>query len=48
MYVCVCHVCEGAQGDQKRALDSLELGLLEVSSIRCACWELNSHPLPEQ
>jgi hypothetical protein len=28
--VCVCHVYTGAQGDQKRVLDPLKLGLQAV------------------
>lgn len=48
MYSCVW-VCVSAIGQvvQKRALDLLELELLEAMSCLCGCWDPNSGPLEE-
>ena len=37
--LCICHMCVGAQGDQRRALALLELELQTV--VRHGCWEPN-------
>lgn len=37
----------GAQGHQKRTLDSLELVLQRVASHQSRCWEDNTDSLPE-
>lgn len=34
--------------DQKMTVDPLKLELLEIMSLLCRCWDLNSDPVKEQ
>lgn len=49
MCMCLClsvyHLCAGAHGGEKRAVNPLEL---KWPGTWCGCWELNSGPLKEQ
>ena len=45
---CVCHMCVGAQGGQRKVLDPLQLELQMIVRHLQRCWEPNSGPLEEQ
>ena len=47
LWVCVPHACRDHRG-QKRAADTLGLGLQTGCELPCWCWKLNPGPLEEQ